>query len=66
MKEWLLVLKAADAATRWHVHQGRKGPAEERLAAARQPGPASAFEPIRRQGPRLRRGLMRTLDPEHT
>ena len=29
MKEWLLVLKAADAAARWHVHQGRKGPAEE-------------------------------------
>jgi (p)ppGpp synthase/HD superfamily hydrolase len=29
MKEWLLVLKAADAAARWHVHQRRKGPAEE-------------------------------------
>ena len=28
MKEWLLVLKAADAAARWHVHR-RKGPAEE-------------------------------------
>src|SRR5579872_1983672 len=24
-----LVLKAADAAARWHVHQRRKGPAEE-------------------------------------
>jgi hypothetical protein len=30
MKEWLLVLKAADAAARWHVHHRRKGPAEER------------------------------------
>src|SRR4051794_38974787 len=29
MKEWLLVLKAADAAARWHVHQRRKGSAEE-------------------------------------
>ena len=29
MKEWLLVLKAADAAARWHVHQRRKGPTEE-------------------------------------
>lgn len=29
MKEWLKVLKAADAAARWHVHQRRKGPAEE-------------------------------------
>jgi (p)ppGpp synthase/HD superfamily hydrolase len=29
MKEWLLVLKAADAAARWHVHQRRKGTAEE-------------------------------------
>jgi (p)ppGpp synthase/HD superfamily hydrolase len=29
MSEWLLVLKAADAAARWHVHQRRKGPAEE-------------------------------------
>jgi (p)ppGpp synthase/HD superfamily hydrolase len=29
MKDWLLVLKAADAAARWHVHQRRKGPAEE-------------------------------------
>src|SRR5690349_17581834 len=29
MKEWLLVLKAADAAARWHVHQRRKGAAEE-------------------------------------
>lgn len=29
MKEWLQVLKAADAAARWHVHQRRKGPAEE-------------------------------------
>jgi guanosine-3',5'-bis(diphosphate) 3'-pyrophosphohydrolase len=29
MREWLLVLKAADAAARWHVHQRRKGPAEE-------------------------------------
>jgi (p)ppGpp synthase/HD superfamily hydrolase len=27
MKEWLQVLKAADAAARWHVHQRRKGPA---------------------------------------
>lgn len=29
MQEWLQVLKAADAAARWHVHQRRKGPAEE-------------------------------------
>src|SRR5207248_7462464 len=29
MKEWLQVLKAADAAARWRVHQRRKGPAEE-------------------------------------
>jgi Sodium:dicarboxylate symporter family len=29
MREWLLVLKAADAAARWHVHQRRKGSAEE-------------------------------------
>ncbi len=29
MKEWLMVLKAADAAARWHVHQRRKGPAQE-------------------------------------
>ena len=29
MKEWLRVLRAADAAARWHVHQRRKGPAEE-------------------------------------
>jgi (p)ppGpp synthase/HD superfamily hydrolase len=29
MKEWLLVLKAADAAARWHVHQRRKGAAQE-------------------------------------
>jgi len=29
MKEWVLVLRAADAAARWHVHQRRKGAAEE-------------------------------------
>jgi GTP diphosphokinase / guanosine-3',5'-bis(diphosphate) 3'-diphosphatase len=29
MKEWISVLKAADAAARWHVHQRRKGAAEE-------------------------------------
>jgi guanosine-3',5'-bis(diphosphate) 3'-pyrophosphohydrolase len=29
VKEWLQVLKAADAAAKWHVHQRRKGPAEE-------------------------------------
>ena len=29
MKEWIAVLKAADAAARWHVHQRRKGLAEE-------------------------------------
>jgi (p)ppGpp synthase/HD superfamily hydrolase len=29
MKEWIAVLKAADAAARWHVHQRRKGPAGE-------------------------------------
>jgi (p)ppGpp synthase/HD superfamily hydrolase len=29
MKEWVSVLKAADAAARWHVHQRRKGPPKE-------------------------------------
>jgi (p)ppGpp synthase/HD superfamily hydrolase len=29
MKEWIKVLKAADAVARWHVHQRRKGAAEE-------------------------------------
>jgi GTP diphosphokinase / guanosine-3',5'-bis(diphosphate) 3'-diphosphatase len=29
MQEWLQVLKAADAAARWHVHQRRKGSAQE-------------------------------------
>src|SRR6202790_760746 len=29
MKEWVTVLKAANAAARWHVHQRRKGAAEE-------------------------------------
>lgn len=29
MKEWVTVLRAADAAARWHVHQRRKGSAEE-------------------------------------
>jgi guanosine-3',5'-bis(diphosphate) 3'-pyrophosphohydrolase len=29
MQEWVTVLKAADAAARWHVHQRRKGPAAE-------------------------------------
>src|ERR1700756_2443695 len=29
MKEWIAVLKAADAAARWHVHQRRKGPPKE-------------------------------------
>lgn len=29
MKEWVAVLRAADAAARWHVHQRRKGKAEE-------------------------------------
>jgi GTP diphosphokinase / guanosine-3',5'-bis(diphosphate) 3'-diphosphatase len=29
MKEWIKVLKAADAAARWHVHQRRKGAAQE-------------------------------------
>lgn len=29
MKEWLLVLRAADAAARWHVHQRRKGYGDE-------------------------------------
>jgi hypothetical protein len=24
MKEWIMVLKAADAAARWHVYQRRK------------------------------------------
>jgi (p)ppGpp synthase/HD superfamily hydrolase len=28
-KEWIAVLRAADAAARWHVHQRRKGIAEE-------------------------------------
>jgi (p)ppGpp synthase/HD superfamily hydrolase len=29
MKEWIAVLRAADAAARWHVHQRRKGLAQE-------------------------------------
>jgi GTP diphosphokinase / guanosine-3',5'-bis(diphosphate) 3'-diphosphatase len=29
MKNWITVLKAADAAARWHVHQRRKGAAKE-------------------------------------
>ena len=29
MKEWITVLKAADAAVRWHMHQKRKGAAPE-------------------------------------
>lgn len=29
MKEWVAVLRAADAAARWHVHQRRKGVAQE-------------------------------------
>jgi (p)ppGpp synthase/HD superfamily hydrolase len=29
MKDWIMVLKAADAAARWHVHQRRKGAANE-------------------------------------
>jgi (p)ppGpp synthase/HD superfamily hydrolase len=29
MKEWVSVLQAADAAARWHVHQRRKGSAQE-------------------------------------
>jgi (p)ppGpp synthase/HD superfamily hydrolase len=29
MKEWVSVLRAADVAARWHVHQRRKGPAQE-------------------------------------
>jgi guanosine-3',5'-bis(diphosphate) 3'-pyrophosphohydrolase len=29
MKSWITVLKAADAAARWHVHQRRKGAAKE-------------------------------------
>jgi GTP diphosphokinase / guanosine-3',5'-bis(diphosphate) 3'-diphosphatase len=28
-KEWIAVLRVADAAARWHVHQRRKGAAEE-------------------------------------
>jgi (p)ppGpp synthase/HD superfamily hydrolase len=29
MKEWIAVLRAADAAARWHVHQRRKGAVQE-------------------------------------
>jgi GTP diphosphokinase / guanosine-3',5'-bis(diphosphate) 3'-diphosphatase len=29
MKSWITVMKAADAAARWHVHQRRKGAAKE-------------------------------------
>ncbi len=29
MNEWITVLRAADAAARWHVHQRRKGATEE-------------------------------------
>jgi hypothetical protein len=34
MKEWIAVLKAADAAAYWQVHQRRKGLAEDRLASS--------------------------------
>src|SRR6188472_2116031 len=29
MKQWVAVLRAADATARWHVHQRRKGSAQE-------------------------------------
>ncbi|MBM3529472.1 MAG: hypothetical protein FJX62_15390, partial [Alphaproteobacteria bacterium] len=29
MKDWIKVLRAADAAARWHVHQRRKGAGQE-------------------------------------
>jgi hypothetical protein len=29
MKEWIAVLRAADMAAQWHVHQRRKGIAQE-------------------------------------
>jgi (p)ppGpp synthase/HD superfamily hydrolase len=29
MKEWIAILRAADSAARWHVHQRRKGAAGE-------------------------------------
>ncbi|TQF29771.1 HD domain-containing protein [Bradyrhizobium sp. UNPA324] len=29
MKEWIAVLRAADAVARWHIHQRRKGSAQE-------------------------------------
>jgi GTP diphosphokinase / guanosine-3',5'-bis(diphosphate) 3'-diphosphatase len=29
MRDWITVLKTADAAARWHVHQRRKGAAKE-------------------------------------
>ena len=29
MKDWIMVLRAADMAARWHVHQRRKGIAQE-------------------------------------
>jgi (p)ppGpp synthase/HD superfamily hydrolase len=29
MKDWIAVLRAADAAARWHIHQRRKGSAQE-------------------------------------
>jgi GTP diphosphokinase / guanosine-3',5'-bis(diphosphate) 3'-diphosphatase len=29
VKEWIAVLRAADCAARWHVHQRRKGAAQE-------------------------------------
>jgi guanosine-3',5'-bis(diphosphate) 3'-pyrophosphohydrolase len=29
MKELISIMRAADAATRWHVHQRRKGSAQE-------------------------------------
>jgi (p)ppGpp synthase/HD superfamily hydrolase len=29
MKSWIMILKAADAAARWHVHQRRKGAPKE-------------------------------------
>src|ERR1700738_1486635 len=29
MQEWISIMRAADAAARWHVHQRRKGSAQE-------------------------------------
>jgi hypothetical protein len=52
-KEWITVLRAADAAARWHVYQRRKGVAAEEVSV-----PKIRFcnihDEVRRGQPQLR------------